>query len=872
MTLPNEVEKFGSLFATDFRGLSISPDRLFTRRSLSGLLFPLTAALILVLIICGALYLREAAQIQSNMLDRESRRTEILANLFGNDVNSAVDELRLLATGDALQSYLSTGQPADLARATHRALFFSNDNPDFDQVRFLDPRGQEVIRINAHGVVVPPGQLQNKQDRPYFQKAWSLSPGQVYISKIDLNMERGAVEIPIKPTFRVAMPVFDGNGVKRGVYVINYLMGNTLQRLRDFVPQYQHRFRLLNAQGYWLAGPQPEDEWGFMLPRTSGQTLAQRDPALWNQIVHNQSGQIPHDGGYFTWYRFSPQEISGSKTVQLVPGDEFLVFASQISPAEWASGFASLRQTFVMVAALVMILATVMTWFFHARGRAQRERDRFFNVTRDMLCVAGFDGFFKRVNPAWEKALGFTSKEMITKPFVDFVHPDDREKTIAAMSDLTRGQEIISFENRYRCKDGTYRWLLWSARPLLEEQVIYGSARDLTDRKQIEESLRQNEEWSRSIIASAHDAFVSIDAAGRVRDWNAEAERTFGWSREEVLGHYLHETIIPPKYREAHVRGMQHLQKTGEGPVLNKTLELTALRKNGEEFPVEIVIWPLQMGQKTSFHAFIRDITVRQQAAERIQSLNIELKDRADLLETANKELESFSYSVSHDLRAPLRHIHGFVELLQQLPAIQENDSGQRYMGVIARAAKEMGRLIDDLLAFSRTGRAEMHPVNIDMREMVDQVIQLCAPECKDRHVEWDIKPLPTVPGDPRLLRLVWTNLVENALKYTRPREQTKIEIGQLAGKDDASKDREAVFYVRDNGVGFEMQYSSKLFGVFQRLHRAEEFEGTGIGLANVQRIIHRHGGRVWADSQVDCGATFYFTLPWTGAQLSAQA
>ncbi len=244
--------------------------------------------------------------------------------------------------------------------------------------------------------------------------------------------------------------------------------------------------------------------------------------------------------------------------------------------------------------------------------------------------------------------------------------------------------------------------------------------------------------------------------------------------------------------------------------------------------------------------------------------MNEELKQRADLLELANKELESFSYSVSHDLRAPLRHINGFVELLQKSPALRQEETSRRQMGIIANAAKEMGRLIDDLLALSRTGRAEMHPIEINQREMIDQIIEDRALECSDRTVKWEIKPLAKVMGDPGLLRLVWTNLLDNALKYTRRREEATIEIGQLPGDETKEGAGEAIFYVRDNGVGFDMQYAAKLFGVFQRLHRAEDFEGTGIGLANVQRIIHRHGGRVWAEAQPDAGATFYFSLPVT--------
>ena len=183
-------------------------------------------------------------------------------------------------------------------------------------------------------------------------------------------------------------------------------------------------------------------------------------------------------------------------------------------------------------------------------------------------------------------------------------------------------------------------------------------------------------------------------------------------------------------------------------------------------------------------------------------------------------------------------------------------------MHVIAKAAREMGLLIDDLLAFSRTGRAEMHLVPVNMRELVEQCRGTLEAETNGRRITWEIKPLPQVEGDPGLLRLVWANLLSNAVKYTRPRAEAKIEVGQEEPDQSAGESREFVYYVRDNGVGFDMRYASKLFGVFQRLHRSEDFEGTGIGLANVQRIIHRHGGKVWAEAQVDGGATFYFSLP----------
>lgn len=245
-----------------------------------------------------------------------------------------------------------------------------------------------------------------------------------------------------------------------------------------------------------------------------------------------------------------------------------------------------------------------------------------------------------------------------------------------------------------------------------------------------------------------------------------------------------------------------------------------------------------------------REIAERKRAEE-------EIKKYSERLEAANKELEAFSYSVSHDLRAPLRHIDGFATLLQK-HADALDEKGRRHLATISESAKQMGRLIDDLLLFSRAGRGELRLATVDLNPIIKGVLAELADDIRGRRIAWEIGALPAVYGDPAMLRQVLANLIANAVKYTRPREQAKIEIGALP----PGAAGEVVIFVRDNGVGFDMQYAHKLFGVFQRLHGASEFEGTGIGLANARRIIQRHGGRVWAEAEPDKGATFYFALP----------
>jgi len=236
-------------------------------------------------------------------------------------------------------------------------------------------------------------------------------------------------------------------------------------------------------------------------------------------------------------------------------------------------------------------------------------------------------------------------------------------------------------------------------------------------------------------------------------------------------------------------------------------------------------------------------------SAHEIQSANERLRE-------ANEELESFSYSVSHDLRAPLRHIDGFVDRLGKNPAVLADEKSKRYLGIISESARHMGNLIDDLLVFSRMGRTEMRETKVDLAAMVNNVIKEMAEETANRTVDFNSHDLPVVQGDPAMLHQVFANLIGNAVKYTRTRERAEIEISAT------ETTKEYIVFVRDNGVGFDMEYSHKLFGVFQRLHRSDEFEGTGIGLANVRRIIQRHHGRTWAEGKLNEGATIYFSLP----------
>jgi PAS domain S-box-containing protein len=477
------------------------------------------------------------------------------------------------------------------------------------------------------------------------------------------------------------------------------------------------------------------------------------------------------------------------------------------------------------------------------------------------------DGWILYCNRRFADLLKRPLQEIVGLAFVGFVAPSERAWFAALLEAGRTG--VSTGEITLSAGDASAVPLQLALGPLPAESAaaICLIATDISESKRGEEALRASEAQLQTVVENLEEGVVISDLDGRLLQWNRAALELHGYSDSDQDRRRFTELI-----------DTFELSTLDGAPLSVEEWPLARILRGEKVQDLELRVQRIGCDWQRIFHyggtlvhdatnqplmaiVTVGDITERKRAEEEIRQLNAELEqrvaERTAELEAANKELEAFSYSVSHDLRAPLRHVAGFVELLREDAAPRLSEKSVRYLATISQSAKRMGDLIDDLLAFSRVGRSEMQKNDVNLDELVRQTLSEFQVGTNGREITWDVSPLPTVRADRSMLRQVLVNLISNAVKFTGKRTRAEIGVGCAS-----TETKEFVIFVRDNGVGFDPKYTEKLFGVFQRLHSSDEFEGTGIGLANVQRIIHRHGGRVWAEGAVDKGATFYFSIP----------
>jgi PAS domain S-box-containing protein len=466
-------------------------------------------------------------------------------------------------------------------------------------------------------------------------------------------------------------------------------------------------------------------------------------------------------------------------------------------------------------------------------------------------------GLIVLVNAQTEKLFGYSRDELLGQPVELLVPERFRKNHPAYRSDFFANPAVRSMgvgrELYGRRKDGSEFPVEIGLNPIQTEDgiLVLSAIVDITERKRGEEKFRL-------AVESAPNGMVMINAAGRIVLVNAQTEKLFGYARDEMLDQPV-EMLVPERFRKNHPDHRTDFFAKPAVRSMGVGRELYGRRKDGSEFPVEIGLNPIQTEDGILVLSAIVDITERKRAADMLRQAHEETEgrviERTAELAAANKELEAFSYSVSHDLRAPLRAIDGFSRILIKDYAPSLPEEVRSYLEDVRANTLQMGKLVDDLLAFAHLSRQPVKKQSVDVGRLVRQCLDNLQKAREGRRVDMRVADLPCCHADPALLKQVWINLLGNALKYTGKREPAVIEVGCQ------SNEGQQVYFVKDNGVGFDMRYAHKLFGVFQRLHRAEDYEGTGVGLAIVQRVIHRHGGEVWADAQPDQGATFFFTL-----------
>lgn len=955
----------------------------------------LTLALAIAL---WSVYKAQEKSMLSYMRDEERQAIKAGSQFIVKELQELHDDLFYLRDQPVLHDWLDRESSQNLASLSADWVAFVKYRERYDRILFLDEKRQERVRVDRNQgvpVIVPEKKLQDRSNLYFVEQTLALNKDNVYISPFDLTIEHNKIEQPIKPVIRFGTPLFDRDGQKRGIILVNYLGQRLIDRLREISRQSVGALWLLNAKGYWLIGPHPEDEWGFMYPERKDKRFANDYAEAWASIIeHPEQQQFMINGDLFTYCEILPKTLFGDILEDIVSGDERWLLVARVPSEKLFPKNVSRARQLAFIA--LSLLSGVVSWFIaHYRTRRQQIEEevrdseaRFRNLVEsapDAIVIVNGEGRIVLLNAQAELWFGYARDELLNQPIELLVperfrahHPSYFQAYIEnpVVRAMGAGRDLYG-----RRKDGSEFPVEINLSPLetKKEKLVTSIIRDISRRKHAEEGLRASEARFRGLLESAPDGIVIVNEKGCIELVNAQVELWFGYARDELLNQPV-ELLMPEQSRMRHQDYRQDYTKDPKVRPMGVGLDLCGLRKDGSRFPVEINLSPLKIGQELFIISIIRDITARKRSEQlqrevqakyqdlvgnlrvgvyryslengrflevnpaivamfeaesveqlqkypvadlcrdagcweefmdkikkqgfvdneemqlvtlkqrefpasvtaamktdssgntyydgiiediserkeiehRIQQLNTALRERAMVLESVNHELEAFSYSVSHDLRAPLRAVDGFSRILLDEYADRLDDTGRDRLRRVRAAAQRMAMLIDDLLKLSRITRSELKREDIDLSAMATAVIDELRSQEPSRIVQCLIQPDLIVWGDGRLLHIVLENLLGNAWKFTGKRADARVEVGMQMQND------EPAYFVRDNGAGFDMAYAEKLFGAFQRLHGTDEFPGTGIGLATAQRIIHKHGGRIWAEAEVEKGATFYFTL-----------
>ena len=813
-------------------------------------LLSVTAAVLFIL------YQTQAAVIEGLTTAGELQIAMSAVREVGQQFSSLVDDVRSLAAQAALHDVAGKDSEAQRQRLTENYLAFVRAKAYYERVRVVDAVGGERLRIERRGSefhITAPSAGPVEID--------VLPPGEVSILAPE---SEGGTGLPASaPTLHwdFTTPVYGPEGDRRGAVMLDYSQDKLITSLQS-VETAETGVWWVNGKGDWLAGAQSSAQRARSFAMTYSEAWAAMQSGA-------RQGRVRSDQTVLTYVAVAPASLSKGDGGMMRTKAPVWFFIAHTPAAVADAPLLRLRRSIVLAWLVLAAILVVGTWVLShvtlRRERAERARaaaeERYRQLVNNLnvgvyRVYSRAHGSFIESNDALLRMLNVSSREELMRQPVKRFYADPDVFARLSQELLDTGAVVDRIVEGVRT-DGTHFWAsLTAVRRNDAEGNLYfdGIISDVTARRAAELALTESEVKFRRLLESVPDAILIVDAAGRITLANAQAERLFGYPREELLGHSV-DRLLSPEAREMHKLYCGNNLSAPELRPMTDSLDIYAIRKDGSHVPIDVNLNPIELSDGVAAVASIRDITQRKQAESEIRELNHRLANHVTELTALNHELEAFSYSVSHDLRAPLRSIDGFSQALLEDYHGQLDAQGRDYLVRVRDASRRMSSLIDDLLLLSRITRAEMTKTTLDMSAMANEILDELRRADPRRTVECAVEADLVVDADPRLLRVALTNLLDNAWKFTAKRPAAKITVGKQ------ERDGDIAYYVTDNGAGFDLTYVDKLFGVFQRLHSVDDFPGTGVGLAIVQRVIQRHGGKVWADAAVDRGATFYFTL-----------